>query len=129
MRCSGGDGGDDDGDDGDDDGDDVQLDDGDDGVDFPLREGISPADFSLPESSFLSGVFRPVEAAVTLRDYPLELRFSGRRVSRRKGGERGCGAPSPPGGAARPWAAPACGLGPPWLLSAPPSGFLRHLEK
>ncbi|KAK1556097.1 hypothetical protein QYE76_017256 [Lolium multiflorum] len=57
MRCSGGDGGDDDGDDGDDDGDDVQLDDGDDGVDFPLREGISPADFSLPESSFLSGCF------------------------------------------------------------------------
>ena len=50
--CSGGDGGDDDGDD-------VQLDDGDDGVDFPLREGISPADLSLPESSFLSGVFPP----------------------------------------------------------------------
>ena len=76
TRCSGGDGGDDDGDDDDGDGDDVQLDGGDDGVDFPLREGISPADFSLPESSFLSGVFRPAEAVVTLRDYPLELRFS-----------------------------------------------------
>ena len=66
--CSGGDGGDDDVDD--DDGDDVQLDDGDDGVDFPLREGISPADLSPPESSFLSGVLRPAEAAVTLREVP-----------------------------------------------------------
>jgi len=28
-----------------------------------LREGISPADFSLPESFSLSGVFRPAEAA------------------------------------------------------------------
>ena len=101
TRCSGGDGGDDDGDDDDGDGDDVQLDDGDDGVDFPLREGISPADFSLPESSFLSGVFRPAEAAVTLRDYPLELRFSGRRSTRRRGGQRGLWAPSPQGGAAR----------------------------
>ena len=89
TRCSGGDGGDDGGDDDDGDGDDVQLDVGDDGVDFPLREGISPADFSLPESSFLSGVFRPAEAAVTLRDYPLELRFSGRRSTRRRGGHRG----------------------------------------
>jgi hypothetical protein len=25
----------------------------------PLRKGISPADFFLPESSFLSGVFPP----------------------------------------------------------------------
>ena len=66
--CSYGDGGDDDGDDDDGDGDDVQLDDSDDGVDFPLREGISPADLSLPESSFLSGVLRLAEAAVTLRD-------------------------------------------------------------
>ncbi|KAK1628994.1 hypothetical protein QYE76_003309 [Lolium multiflorum] len=55
TMCSGGDGGDDDEDDGDDDGDDVQLDDDDDGVDFPLRENF-PVDFSLPESSFLSGV-------------------------------------------------------------------------
>ena len=70
TRCSGGDGGDDDEDDGDDDGDDVQLDDGDDGVDFPLREGISPADSCPPESSFLSGVLRPAEAAVTLREVP-----------------------------------------------------------
>ncbi|KAK1660770.1 hypothetical protein QYE76_048929 [Lolium multiflorum] len=73
MRCSGGDGGVDGGDDDDDDdGDDVQLDDdGDgDGVDFPLREGISPADSCPPESSLLSGVLRPAEAAVTLRDVP-----------------------------------------------------------
>ena len=67
---SGDDGGDDGGDDDDGDGDDVQLDDGDDGVDFPLREGISPADSCPPESSFLSGVLRPAEAAVTLREVP-----------------------------------------------------------
>jgi hypothetical protein len=30
----------------------------------PLQEGISPADFCLPESFSLSGVFRPAEAAV-----------------------------------------------------------------
>jgi hypothetical protein len=30
---------------------------------FPLREGISPADFCLPESFSLSGVFCPAEAA------------------------------------------------------------------
>jgi hypothetical protein len=32
----------------------------------PLREGISPADFCLPESFSLSGVFRPAEAAVSI---------------------------------------------------------------
>ncbi|KAK1620405.1 hypothetical protein QYE76_025922 [Lolium multiflorum] len=68
TRCSGGDGGVDGGDDDDDDGDDVQLDDDGDGVDFPLREGISHS--CPPESSFLSGVLRPVEAAVTLREVP-----------------------------------------------------------
>ncbi|KAK1566182.1 hypothetical protein QYE76_007574 [Lolium multiflorum] len=70
TRCSGGDGGVDGGDDDDDDGDDVPLDDDGDGVDFPLREGISPADSCPPESSFLSGVLRPAEAAVTLRALP-----------------------------------------------------------
>ncbi|KAK1648916.1 hypothetical protein QYE76_066721 [Lolium multiflorum] len=70
TRCSGGDGGVDGGDDDDDDGDDVPLDDDGDGVDFPLREGISPADSCPPESSFLSGVLRPAEAAVTLREDP-----------------------------------------------------------
>ncbi|KAK1669085.1 hypothetical protein QYE76_057244 [Lolium multiflorum] len=69
TRCSGGDGGVDGGDDDDDDdGDDVQLDDDGDGVDFPLREGISPVDSCPPESSFLSRVLRPTEAAVTLRE-------------------------------------------------------------
>ncbi|KAK1642763.1 hypothetical protein QYE76_060568 [Lolium multiflorum] len=76
--CSGGDGGDDDVDDEDGGGDDVQLDDGDDGVDSPPG-GISPADLSLPESSFLSGVLCLAEAVVTLRDYSPGLRFSGRR--------------------------------------------------
>ena len=112
------------------DGDDVQLDGGDDGVDFPHREGISPADFSLPEISFLSGVFRPVEVAVSPRDYSLELRFSGRRSTRRRGGQRGLWAPSPQGGAARPGPAPAYGgpmaalLGLPFWL-APSSGKIR----
>ena len=123
TRCSGGDGGDDDGDD-------VQLDDCDDGVDFPLREGISPADSCPPESSFLSGVLRPAEAAVTIRDYPLELRFSGRRSTRRRGGQRELWAPSPHGGAARPRPAPAYGgamaalLGSSFWLS-PSSGKIR----
>jgi hypothetical protein len=37
---------------------------------FPLREGISPADFCLPESFSLSGVFRPAEAAVSTSEPP-----------------------------------------------------------
>jgi hypothetical protein len=36
----------------------------------PLREGISPADFSLPVSFSLSGVFRPAEAAVSISEPP-----------------------------------------------------------
>jgi hypothetical protein len=47
----------------------------------PLREGISPADFSLPESFSLSGVFCPAEAAVSNSQPlppPLDLGFRGR---------------------------------------------------
>jgi hypothetical protein len=45
----------------------------------PLREGISPADFYLPKSFSLSGVFRPVEAAVSLSEPPpIDLGFRGR---------------------------------------------------
>jgi hypothetical protein len=36
----------------------------------PFQEGISPADFSLPESFSLSGVFRPAEAAVSISEPP-----------------------------------------------------------
>jgi hypothetical protein len=36
----------------------------------PLREGISPADFCLPESFSLSGVFCPAEAAVSISEPP-----------------------------------------------------------
>jgi hypothetical protein len=36
----------------------------------PLREGISPADFCLPESFSLFGVFRPAEAAVSISEPP-----------------------------------------------------------
>jgi hypothetical protein len=36
----------------------------------PLREGISPVDFCVPESFSLSGVFRPVEAAVSIFEPP-----------------------------------------------------------
>jgi hypothetical protein len=38
---------------------------------FPLREGISSADFCLPESFSLSGVFRPAEAVVSISEPPL----------------------------------------------------------
>jgi hypothetical protein len=37
----------------------------------PLREGISPADFCLPESFSLSGVFRPAEVAMSISEPPL----------------------------------------------------------
>jgi hypothetical protein len=36
-----------------------------------LREGISSADFCLPESFSLSGVFCPAEAAVSISEPPL----------------------------------------------------------
>ena len=44
---------------------------------FSLREGISPADFSLPESFSLSGVFRLAEAAEYFLDDSSGLRVSG----------------------------------------------------
>jgi hypothetical protein len=37
---------------------------------FPLREGISPADSCLLESFSLSGVFCPVEVAVSISEPP-----------------------------------------------------------
>ena len=43
----------------------------------PSPGGISPADFSLPESFSLSGVFRLVEAAEYFLDDLLRLRVSG----------------------------------------------------
>jgi hypothetical protein len=43
----------------------------------PLQEGISPADFCLPESFSLSGVFRPAEALVSISEPPLDLGFRG----------------------------------------------------
>jgi hypothetical protein len=43
----------------------------------PLQEGISPADFCLPESFFLSSVFHPAEAAVSISEPPLDLGFRG----------------------------------------------------
>jgi hypothetical protein len=47
---------------------------------FPLREGTSPADSCLPESFSLSGVFCPIEAAVSISEPPLSLRFSGMTI-------------------------------------------------
>jgi hypothetical protein len=38
---------------------------------FPPREGISLADFCLPESFSLSGIFRPAEAVVSISEPPL----------------------------------------------------------
>jgi hypothetical protein len=37
----------------------------------PLWEGISPADFCLPESLSLFGVFRPAKVAVSISEPPL----------------------------------------------------------
>jgi hypothetical protein len=44
----------------------------------PLQEGISPADFCLPESFSLSGIFRPAEAVVSISEPSLDLGFQGR---------------------------------------------------
>jgi hypothetical protein len=44
---------------------------------YPLREGISMADFCLPESFSLSGVFRPAKAAVSISEPPSHLGFRG----------------------------------------------------
>jgi hypothetical protein len=44
----------------------------------PLWEGISPADFCLPESFSLSGVFHPAEAAVSNSEPLPHLGFWGR---------------------------------------------------
>ena len=43
----------------------------------PSPGGISPADLCLPESSFLSGVFRPAAAAELFWVLIFGLRFSG----------------------------------------------------
>ena len=43
----------------------------------PSPGGISPADFCLPESFSLSGVFHPAEAAVFISEPPLDLGFWG----------------------------------------------------
>ncbi|KAK1626033.1 hypothetical protein QYE76_000348 [Lolium multiflorum] len=121
---SGDDGGDDGGDDDDGDGDDVQLDDGDDGVDFP-----SGGNFPVPppESSFLSGVLRPAEAAVTLRGTLCGLGFRDEGFREEKEAKGVVGPPNHM--AVRPGHGPrrlGCG---PTLVLWPPSGFLRHLEK
>jgi hypothetical protein len=44
----------------------------------PLREGISPADFCLPESFSLSGVFHLAEAVVSISEPSFDLGFRGR---------------------------------------------------
>jgi hypothetical protein len=44
----------------------------------PLREEISSADFCLPESFSLSGVFGPAEAVVSISEPPPDLGFLGR---------------------------------------------------
>jgi hypothetical protein len=59
----------------------------------PFREGISPADFCLPESFSLSGVFRPAEAAVSISEAPFHLVFRGRSNTRRDDGRSGPGRP------------------------------------
>jgi hypothetical protein len=43
----------------------------------PLREGISPADFCLPQSFSLSGVFHPADVVVSNSEPSLDLGFWG----------------------------------------------------
>jgi hypothetical protein len=43
----------------------------------PLQEGISLADFCLPESFSLCGVFHPAEAVVSNSEPPFDLGFWG----------------------------------------------------
>jgi hypothetical protein len=44
---------------------------------FPLREGIPPQ-ISICRRAFLSGVFRPAKAAVSISEPPFNLGFRGR---------------------------------------------------
>jgi hypothetical protein len=85
----------------------------------PLREGISSADSCLTESFSLSGVFRPVEAAVSISETLLHLGFRGRRYMRRGDGRSGLGWPH------HRLAWP--GVGPRPLVVSPPCGSSRFL--
>ena len=91
-----------------------------------LREGISTADFSLPESFSLSGVFRPAKAAENSLDASVDLLV--------KDAEGGCPkwarGPTPCPGAARGGPTPGLGVAPLRLsFGLPPSsgkiGILR----
>jgi hypothetical protein len=69
----------------------------------PLQEGISSTDFCLPESFlYLSlGVFRPAEAAESISDSPLGLRFSGMTIYARERSQKWARVATPLGGTAR----------------------------
>jgi hypothetical protein len=88
----------------------------------PLREGISLADFCLPESFSLSGVFHPAEAAVSISEPLLDLGFRGRW-------KKWARVASPQAGAARGGPAPPGGEPALLLLSPSPSGFFSLLVK
>jgi hypothetical protein len=95
----------------------------------PLRKGIFPVDFCLPESLFSLGVFRPVEAAVSISDPPSGLRFSGATIYARGRWQKWARVATPLVGMARGWPVPPGGVGP-WLLpSLSPSGYFRLLMK
>ena len=95
----------------------------------PLREGISKAYFSLPESFPLSGVFRLAAAAEYFSGCSPVLRVLGGMKYAKGCWPMWARAASPCLGAARVWPTPRGGVGPPWLRSDSPSGFLRHLVK
>jgi hypothetical protein len=94
----------------------------------PLQEGISLADFCLPESFSLSGVFRPAEAAVSNSEPP-SLRFSGTMKYAKGRDLEWARAPSHRAGATQGQAAPPMREAAPWLFSTPPSGFRSLLIK
>jgi hypothetical protein len=95
---------------------------------FPLWEGIFPADFCLPKSFSLSGVFRPAEAAVSLSEPP-RLRFLGTMKYAKGRWQKWARVATQQAGAARGQAMPPVCVPAPWLLSTPPSGFFSLLVK
>jgi hypothetical protein len=94
----------------------------------PLREGISLADSCLSEIFSLSGVFRPVEAVVSISEPPF-LRFSGMMIHVKGRWQKWDRRASPHAGAARGGLAPPVGEPTLWLPSLPPSGCFGLLAK
>jgi hypothetical protein len=66
----------------------------------PIWEGIFLADFCLPERFLSMCVFRPAEAAESICDPPLRLRFFGEMIYTKERCKRWARVATPPGGTA-----------------------------